>query len=154
MMGRDEALLELTRRRADLVPHGSGSLQQHLLGVHSLLENWGQPERVKLAGLLHSVYSTEAFRVALVDRSERARVREIVGEDAERLVFAFCACPREALLAAARGDPGRSVQLASRWQGVEVALSRRDLADLMLIHAANLADQQGIPSMGVGRLCA
>src|SRR5580704_11674336 len=109
---RAEVARELTRRRADLVQHGRGSLESHLLGVHGVLERWGQPERVRLAGLLHSAYSTESFQFVLFDRHERSRVRELVGVDAERLVFAFCGCHRDALLALALNDGG-SVNVAT-----------------------------------------
>ncbi len=140
-----EVVRELVRRRADLVEHARGSLRQHLLGVHAVLSRWGQPERVRLAGLVHSAYSTEAFRTALFERDERSRLRELVGADAERLVFAFCGCRREALLEAAEHDGG-AVRLTTRWDGATVSLERRDLAELMVIHAANLADQTGRPT--------
>lgn len=140
-----EATRELARRRADLVQHGRSSLERHLLGVHAVLERWGQPERVQLAGLLHSAYSTESFRYSLFSRQDRARLRELIGVDAERLVFAFCGCRRDVLLDAARNDVG-SVRVATRWEGSLVQLGRRDLTDLMVLHAANLAEQTSRPS--------
>ena len=146
---------ELARRRADLVGHARGSLEQHLVGVHDILRGWGQPERVRLAGLLHSAYSTEAYGYCLFGRRERARVRELVGADAERLIFAFCACTRGVLLAAATTPPGDgAVALASRWPDVRVRLDRRDLAELMVIHAANLAEQSSLPRGSPGRWLA
>jgi tetratricopeptide (TPR) repeat protein len=135
-----EFVRELTRRRGDLVEHGRGSLKQHLEGVHAMLARWEQPERVRLAGLAHSVYSTESFRVALFGRDERSRLRELVGAEAERLAFAFGGCPRYVLVAAARHDGG-ATQVATRWPGVVVGLDRRDLAELLVLHAANLAEQ-------------
>ncbi len=146
---------ELTRRRADLVAHARGSLEQHLLGVGAVLERWGQPERVQLAGLLHSAYSTEAYGYQLFGREDRPRVRELVGADAERLVFAFCACKRSALLAAAEAARGTDpVSIAARWSGVTVRLGRRDLAELLVIHAANLAEQICLPRGGPARWLA
>jgi hypothetical protein len=135
-----EVARELTRRRADLVGHARGSLEQHLLGVHTLLVRWQQPERVCLAGLLHSAYSTESFEHRLFPRAERARVRELIGADAERLVFAFCASPRDALLAAAEARK-MVVSIPTRWKDVAIGLDARDVADLLIIHAANLAEQ-------------
>ena len=132
MLGPQRFSASLSADAPDLVRHSDSSLAQHLRGVQRILEAWGQPERVRLAGLLHSAYSTEAFPIALFRRNERGRARELLGEAAERLVFAFCACPRDALLAAAEHDGG-AVQLATRWSGLTVALRRRDLADLMLI---------------------
>jgi hypothetical protein len=148
-----EVARELVRRRADLVDHARGSLEQHLLGVHAVLVSWGQPERVRLAGLLHSAYSTEAFGHRLFGRADRPRVRELVGADAERLVFAFCACRRDALLSAAAtptamAESGAPVKLATRWRGVTAQLARRDLAELMVIHAANLVEQACLPRGG------
>ena len=149
-----EVARELTRRRADLVPHARGSLEQHLLGVHEVLGRWRQPLRVKLAGLLHSAYSTEAYGTRLFERAERARVRELVGVDAERLVFAFCACKREALSAAIEDEGSGGVSVPARWKGVTVHLERRELADLMVIHAANLAEQICLPRGGPTRWLA
>jgi len=145
----EEVLRELTRRRADLVDHARGSLEEHLVGVRALLRRWQQPEHVQLAGLLHSAYATDGFRFRLFGRTERPRVRELVGVRAERLVFAFCACTRDELLAktGATSDP---VSPAARWEGVTVRLDRAELAELMVIHAANLAEQaclgRGSPS--------
>jgi uncharacterized protein DUF6817 len=149
-----EVARELTRRRADLVDHARGSLEQHLLGVHGVLARWGRPERVQLAGLLHSAYSTEAYGARLFGRADRPRVRELIGADAERLVFAFCACPRSALLAAAEEAGYEPVSLASRWKGVTVEIGRRDLAELLVIHAANLAEQVCLPRGGPTRWLA
>jgi hypothetical protein len=148
-----EVARELARRRADLTPHARSSLEQHLVGVHDVLLCWGQPEHVRLAGLLHSAYSTEAFGLALFGRAERPRVRELAGEPAERLVFAFCACRRDALLAAAEAAPqsGGPVTLAARWSDVTVRVERRELAELMVIHAANLAEQTCLPGGGPAR---
>ncbi len=137
-----EVARELVRRRADLATHARGSLEQHLVGVHDVLQRWGQPERVRLAGLLHSAYSTEAYGHCLFGRGERARVRELVGVAAERLIFAFCACKREALLAARSGE---SVSIPGRWRDVTVRLDRLERAELMVIHAANLAEQTSLP---------
>lgn len=140
-----EVARELVRRRADLVSHAQGSLEMHLIGVHDILLAWAQPERVRLAGILHSGYSTESFGFRLFGPRERARVRELVGGAAERLVYAFCACSREELLRAAdsRGGPAR---VPTRWKGEALALERRDLAELLVIHAANLAEQRCSPA--------
>jgi hypothetical protein len=150
-----EVARELVRRRADLVDHARGSLEEHLWGVHDVLQRWGQPERVRLAGLLHSAYSTDGYAHRLFDRDDRARVRELVGRDAERLVFAFCACTRGVLVSAmAAPDTPVPLQLASRWRGVSVRVDRRDLAELMVIHAANLVEQACRPRGGPARCLA
>jgi aspartate beta-hydroxylase len=111
---------------------------------------------VLLAGLLHSGYSTEAFAFRLFGRRDRPRVRELIGESAERLVFAFGGCGLDALLRAAQEADGAGlpVQLVTRWSGATVQLSRRDLAELLVIHAANLAEQVCRPRGGPARWLA
>jgi len=144
-----EAARELTRRRADLVGHGRGSLEGHLASVYEVLRAWQQPERVLLAGLLHSGYSTESFKPRLFGVKERPRVREIIGDEAEHLVFAFCACDRARLVEAAE-TAGAEAKLPLRGGDRTITLTRRDLGDLMVLHAANLAEQscgpQGEPA--------
>ena len=36
---------------------------EHLQGVQRVLESWGEPDAVSLAGLFHSIYGTELFQV-------------------------------------------------------------------------------------------
>jgi aspartyl/asparaginyl beta-hydroxylase (cupin superfamily) len=151
----DDVKAELARRCAHFVDHARGSLEQHLAGVHAVLGRWSQPDHVQLAGLLHSAYSTETFEHILFDRSERARVRELVGVDAERLVFAFSGCTRRSLLDGARAtSPRDAVVVPTRWRHETASLSRDDLAHLMRIHAANLAEQVARPRGGAARWLA
>lgn len=150
-----EVVRELVRRRADLVRHARGSLQQHLLGVYEVLGRWGQPELVRLAGLLHSAYSTEAYDFSLFRRADRARVRELVGAEAEDLIFAFCGCRRASLLAAAEArNTGLPASLPTRWRGTALRLTARQLGELMVLHAANLVEQVCLPRGGPGRCLA
>ena len=148
----EEVIAELTRRRADLAAHGRGSLERHLRGVHAMLGAWQQPEHVQLAGLLHSAYSTEFYGFRLFGRGERARVRELVGREAEHLVFGFCACHRDALLRTAKSSK-RKVALPTRWRGTRLELERRELAELLVMHAANIVEQasesDGAPARSV-----
>ena len=113
-----------------------------------MLVRWGQPERVCLAGLVHSAYSTEAYRFALFDRGERGRLRELVGPDAERLVFAFCACGPGCLL---RADRGPAALLPVRGGGRALELDARDVAELLVVHAANAFEQACAPRGGPAR---
>ncbi len=136
----DDVIAEMRRRRADLLQHGRTSLERHLRGVHAMLMAWRQPEHVCLAGLLHSAYSTESFGFELFGRRERSRVRELVGREAEHLIFAFCACKRGGLLRAALGERV-PVTLHTRWGGVKVTLEPHELGALMLLHAANVVEQ-------------
>ncbi len=76
------------------VAHRNGTLLKHLRGVWALLKAWENPETVCLAGLYHSVYSTGGFEQQLIPLSERTKIADLIGEEAERFVYLFGACDR------------------------------------------------------------
>ena len=45
--------------------HAGVKFLEHLQGVQRVLESWGEPNAVSLAGLFHSIYGTELFQVTL-----------------------------------------------------------------------------------------
>lgn len=70
------------------IPHSNITLASHLFGTYSILKRMNAPEHVCLAGLFHSIYSTEIFKCELT--IERETVKYYIGEMAEELVFLFC----------------------------------------------------------------
>ena len=71
--------------------HKAGTFRHHLVGVARSLTLWQQPRDVRLLGLLHSVYGNAFVDLVKFDpASERARLRDLVGESAEHLVYLFC----------------------------------------------------------------
>jgi len=116
---------------ADRFPHGHGrTLLTHLIGTRDILRRWGQPETLQRAGLLHSVYGTDAFHRRLLADSDRADLRRIAGERAEHLAYAFGATPRKDVL------------------------SSPDRDDLLLLHMANAAEQSQAADGSPGRWLA
>ena len=73
-------------------------LGSHLMGTFGLLQLMGaEPEAVRLAGGLHSIYGTIRLRVSLLDSSsaaDREKVRAEFGSEAERLAYLFCSINR------------------------------------------------------------
>src|SRR5438045_6784881 len=69
------------------VRHSGESLLSHLVGTYALLKGWGASEPECLAGLFHSVYGTVSFQADL--DIDRARVREVIGPEAEHLASVF-----------------------------------------------------------------
>jgi hypothetical protein len=137
-------LAELQRRCAGLCLHGPGSLLQHLYGTFDVLTAWHQPDRVRLAGIVHSGYATQAFAHALFNLSERETVRTLIGTEAEHLVYLFCALDREELFTCLRSSGGvvkDPVSLCDRMQHVDLVLSKRDVGDLLVLYMANAAEQ-------------
>lgn len=84
----------LRRRGAERIPHPGGTLHAHLCRVQDRLAELGHGVDVQLAGLAHAVYGTDGFDVVLLDRADRAVLRELIGTDAEALVHLYGACDR------------------------------------------------------------
>ncbi|MGJ4729260.1 DUF6817 domain-containing protein [Luteimonas sp. SDU101] len=127
----------LAARGADQVPHSGRTLLEHLVGTSELLRSWGCSEQVCAAGLLHSVYGTNAFRAVTVDPSERRAVAAVAGTEAESLAYLFATSDRPgAFLAAVRGR-----ELRNRLTGEPARASLEALTNLVQIECANLIEQ-------------
>ena len=68
--------------------HTERSLLDHLLGTYNKLKEWNAPEYLQDAGLFHSVYGTSSFKHQ--STNNRDAVRDLIGEQAEEIVFMFC----------------------------------------------------------------
>jgi hypothetical protein len=84
----------LARLGARDVEHLNNDLEAHLQGTYALLTAWRAPESTRLAGLLHALYGTFGFERALVSRDARPEVAALIGDEAEALVYFYCACDR------------------------------------------------------------
>jgi len=138
----------LTEQGAPEIWHKHGTFKDHLLGVWRILAAWKQPEHVCRLGLFHSVYSNSFVRMALfhADRdADRRRVRDLIGDEAERLVHAFCVIDRQALLfahvLAPDPIPAGGLTLKDFRTGVPVPLSRADVAAFIAVTMADYAEQ-------------
>ncbi|WP_156727208.1 DUF6817 domain-containing protein [Streptomyces apocyni] len=81
---------------ADTTEHPGGTLLAHLHRVQTLLATWGARPTLQLAGLCHAFYGTDGFPAALLDLSERPRLTEAIGQEAEELVYFYASCDRTA----------------------------------------------------------
>lgn len=117
--------------------HSGRTLRDHLKGTFALLRSWGCDEVTCVAGLLHSIYGTNAFGCSCLDTSERPRLRQLVGDDIENLVYLFCASERPRAFLMAIVDS----QIADRFEGSMHEVSRDVLQKLMAIECANLIEQ-------------
>ncbi|MBG0823623.1 hypothetical protein HS048_23160 [Planomonospora sp. ID91781] len=84
----------LRSRGAETVAHPGGTLYAHLCRVQERLAEVGHGAVVQSAGLTHAVYGTDGFDIALLDWTDRAPLRHLVGADAEALVYLYGACDR------------------------------------------------------------
>ena len=81
----------------DVVHTGGETFLSHLVGVYRVLKSWGCPEPLCLAGLAHSIYSTEGFQGFSLEctAASRARVANALGSlEAERVAHVFCCTDR------------------------------------------------------------
>ncbi|HLI58873.1 MAG TPA: aspartyl/asparaginyl beta-hydroxylase domain-containing protein [Solirubrobacteraceae bacterium] len=143
-----ERILELLRRAgAEAAPHAGGrSLYAHLVETGAILARWGQPASLCRAGLLHSVYGTDARRARLLDLERHQDVVAIAGEEAARLARLFRVTPRGPLLAG-------TYRWARDFPWPEAATTA-ELDALVVIHMANLAEQARAGDGSPGRCLA
>jgi hypothetical protein len=103
----------------------------HLIGTRRVLAAWDARPALCDAGLFHSVYGTEYFKPARTP--ERDAVVAIIGVEAERIAWLWCAIRRDTL------DPdGAAVEL--RAGGTE-ALASTEAGDLATLWAADSVEQ-------------
>ncbi|NRB41629.1 MAG: hypothetical protein HRU20_24690 [Pseudomonadales bacterium] len=75
--------------------HIDGNLIDHLQGTQRLLSEWSASSVLLDAGLYHAAYGTAGFDESLVSTEQRDRISQIIGSDAEALVYLYCACDRD-----------------------------------------------------------
>jgi hypothetical protein len=142
-------------------PHGGGrSLADHLRGTYEILISWGAPTDVAVAGLFHSVYSTDSYHQVSVHLDKRPAMQIMLGEDAERLVFLFHLCPQQVVLEAVgllrRAGNAEQQFRISRGNGTAILMTRPELFKLLQIHSANFLEQSrgqdGSPGLCLSRI--
>lgn len=94
MAGDGDLHAWLRQRGAETITHPGGTLYAHLCRVHDRQAELGLGIDVQVAGLAHAAYGTDGFDVVLLDRTERATLRGLIGERAEALVYRYAACDR------------------------------------------------------------
>ena len=94
MSRADDALTWLRARGAESIEHAGGSLYEHLQRVAARLEGHGADEDACLAALTHAAYGTDGFPLVLLDVTERAVLRELIGTAAEAAVYRYGGCDR------------------------------------------------------------
>ena len=111
-----------------------------------------------MAGLLHSVYSTEMFPWMVFKPAERQQLRDLVGADVEQLVFLYCTCSQQELYRSVNQMCADGMELSSGLQvrnfytGEKRVLAPRQAARLLIILAADLMEQD--PYFSASMPCA
>lgn len=126
--------------------HKAGTFRHHLVGVARSLAQWQQPRDVRLLGLLHSVYGNAFVDLVKFDASsERGRLCELIGNDAEQLVYLFCTASRaqftqRALAGEIEADGSVTVDRIGQAQGT-VRLGANEVAAFLIVTMADFIEQ-------------
>jgi hypothetical protein len=121
---------------------GFGTLQHdshvpflsHLVGTRRLLKAWGERPALCDAGLFHSVYGTEFFQPDRIP--ERDDVVAVIGNEAERVAWLWCAIKRDTI------DVERcTVRL--RHRDLAEPLTPAEAGELATLWAADTVEQIG-----------
>ena len=72
------------------LPHSGRTLYDHLLGTANILLEYERPDAEVKAGLFHSIYGTDIYRLSKSISITREAVSEVIGKEAEQLVHIFC----------------------------------------------------------------
>eukprot|EP00960_Hanusia_phi_P031838 749497-Hanusia_phi.AAC.5 len=129
---------------------GPRKLLDHLFGTMKILVDAGYPHRTCAAGLFHSIYGTSIFKHTSIEPDQRGRgvVRDIVGEEAESLVWLFHTIDRPrtlhdsivSLCTDRASTLGEEVAL-DKTDGTTIVVNGTQFEDLVAVEIANLLDQ-------------
>ncbi|MEV4626363.1 VOC family protein [Micromonospora sp. NPDC049523] len=128
----------LRTRGTEEIAHPGGTLYDHLCRVADRLVAWGASPDVQLAGLCHASYGTDGFDNALLAPSDRATLAEVIGQDAEALVYRYGAADRRAVYPRL-GEPG-PVPFTDRFTGHVDQPTEAELRAFVEITVANELD--------------
>ena len=129
MINPREYLLQLETNN---INHSNKNFYEHLCNVEDILKICKCEEYVCLSGLYHSIYGTNFFDASL--NVQRKKIKEIIGDKAENLVWIFCNAKRPFCWFC-----GNNIALQD---GSFVTVDNKTLHDLQMIEGANLLEQK------------
>jgi len=126
----------LRKASTEQMPHSEVGLFDHLLGTRRLLVEWKARPALCDAGLFHSVYSTEHYELKAIPLSMRDEVRQLIGDEAESLVWLFCMMRRKTLFDQ-KLHKDRDFSVQHRLIGEWIPLTDGQYRDLITMSFAN-----------------
>lgn len=121
--------------------HLNGPLIDHLKGTADLLTAWGNRDVLCNAGLYHAAYGTDGYSQSLVDLTTRPRIADLIGTEAEEIVYLYGACDRKAFYPRIGTD--LQLTFSDRFTGKSFGISHsilRDLCELTLANELEIAE--------------
>ena len=114
--------------------HLHGSLQSHLTKTYELLQQWGAAPHVCDAGLFHAAYGTAGFDEKMVNLQQRKDIANVIGADAEALVYFYCSCDRDFFYPKLGQQP---LVFLDRFTGTKIFPTDQQIQDFCELTAAN-----------------
>lgn len=126
----------LRERGTETIQHPGGTLFAHLCRVRDRLAAIGHDPDVQAAGLTHAAYGTDGFDLALLFWQERDTLRDLIGPNAEELVYLYAACDRD------QSWPDLAVthRITDRFTGAAVRLADWQLTPFVDLSIVNELD--------------
>ena len=118
--------------KTESIHHSGRTLYEHLSNVEKILKICRCNDHVCLAGLFHSIYGTSIFKKQTTN--DRQKIKEVIGERAEFLVWIFCNAKRPFCWFFDKRIPLKN--------GSHIRIDDLTLKELHMIESANLIEQQ------------
>jgi glycosyltransferase involved in cell wall biosynthesis len=109
----------------------------HVAGTSRILHGWGVDIDVRKAALFHSLYVDRRIKAT---PEQRAKIRALVGERAERLAYELCAVALVHIEPVLNAQP--PFEFPDQIAGGTLCLSAADLDDLCRIHLAEWTEKR------------
>jgi len=131
----DKKFSQLAKLGAADFAHINGNLIDHLKGTRDILASWSASQTLQDAGLYHAAYGTAGFETQMVAPDQRTKIAQIIGPQAEEIVYQYCACDRDTVWP--QLGPVSSPDFKNRFTQQTYTLSTALLKDFCELTAAN-----------------
>ncbi len=119
-------------------PHSGYWLYDHLVGTRDLLAEWGNRHHLVVAGLFHSIYGTQSYKITSVPLERRREVAECIGDQAEALAYVFCVSHRPDFFTQLGSNKPTLKDVAHE---TEISVTSDELQQLIELEVANCVEQ-------------
>lgn len=143
MTETDAVLAMLRHRGAEMIEHPGGTLYAHLIRVFERLAGHGAGTALQHAGLAHAAYGTDGFDVVLFDHRHRQPLQNLLGLEAELMIYRYGDCDRSA----SWSRLAETRQLRSRFDGRVETLPAPQLTafvDLSIVNELDVVEQSPV----------
>ncbi|MGI0119900.1 DUF6817 domain-containing protein [Zooshikella sp. RANM57] len=130
----------LTTNGLASTPHKGRTYLGHSTRVYICMKGWGCADHSCDAAFFQSVYGTQIWQRKTLPIEQRSVLIDLIGEKAERLVFASCFMDRESFYEQLH-DNKKTFSLEHRNKGERITLTRHQFDELATIQLADFLQE-------------